>query len=173
MTPGNRKRTLIAACVGTFSQWSGNGLVSYYLAKVLATVGITDKRTQNEINLGLTCWNLITGVTGAFLTKKLNRRTQYLIAFVGMTAVFACWTGASANYAQTKNEQAAGAVVGMIFVYYMFYTIMHPMTYVFITEVFPFVHRAKGVGLTQTFSRGASAFNQFVNPIGLNRIGWK
>lgn len=159
-TPGNRRRTLIAACVGMFSQWSGNGLVSYYLAKVLATVGITDRRQQNQINLGLTCWNLITGVTGAFLTKKLNRRTQYLIAFVGMTAVFACWTGASADYAKTQNRQAAGAVVGMIFVYYMFYTIMHPLTYVYITEVFPFVHRAKGVALTQLFSRGGSSFNQ-------------
>lgn len=132
----------------------------YYLAKVLATVGITDRRKQNQINLGLTCWNLITGVTAAFLTKKLNRRTQYLIAFIGMTIVFACWTGASADYANTQNQQAAGAVVGMIFVYYLFYTIMHPLTYVFITEVFPFVHRAKGVALTQTFSRGGSAFNQ-------------
>jgi MFS family permease len=28
-TPGNRKRAIIAACVGLFSQWSGNGLVSY------------------------------------------------------------------------------------------------------------------------------------------------
>lgn len=53
-TPGNRKRTFIAACVGLFSQWSGNGLVSYYLAKVLLTVNITDKRTQNIINLALT-----------------------------------------------------------------------------------------------------------------------
>lgn len=70
--------------------------MSYYLAKVLATVGITDKRTQNEVNLGLSCWNLVTGVTGAFLTKKLPRRTQYLIAFCGMTILFACWTGASA-----------------------------------------------------------------------------
>ena len=61
----------------------------------------------------------------------------------------------------------------MIFVYYMFYTIMHPMTYVFITEVFPFATRAKGVGLTQIFSRAGSAFNQFVNPIGLANIGWK
>jgi hypothetical protein len=50
-------------------------LNSYYLAKVLATVGITDRRKQNQINLGLTCWNLVTGVTGAFLTKTLNRRT--------------------------------------------------------------------------------------------------
>lgn len=27
-SPGNRKRTLIAICVGIFTQWSGNGLVS-------------------------------------------------------------------------------------------------------------------------------------------------
>jgi hypothetical protein len=39
--------------------------IRYYLAKVLATVGITDRRKQNQINLGLTCWNLVTGVTGA------------------------------------------------------------------------------------------------------------
>ncbi|KAK1762537.1 MFS transporter [Phialemonium atrogriseum] len=172
-TPGNRKRTFIAACVGLFSQWSGNGLVSYYLAKVLLTVGISDRRTQNIINLALSCWNLVTGVTFAFLSKRIPRRTQYLIAFGGMTAVFAVWTGVSANYAQTGNHQAAAAVVAMIFIYYMFYTIMHPLTYIFITEVFPFVHRAKGVGLTQTFSRAGSAFNLFVNPIGLGNIGWK
>jgi len=90
-----------------------------------------------------------------------------------MTVLFACWTGASADYAQTKNPKAAGAVVAMIFVYYMFYTVMHPMTYIYITEVFPFVHRAKGVGLTQTFSRAGSAFNQFVNPIALEHLNWK
>jgi hypothetical protein len=28
-TSGNRKRVLIAICMGIFSQWSGNGLVSY------------------------------------------------------------------------------------------------------------------------------------------------
>lgn len=90
-----------------------------------------------------------------------------------MTCVFAIWTGVSADYAQTANPQAASAVVAMIFIYYMFYTIMHPLTYVYITEVFPFVHRSKGVGLTQTFSRAGSAFNQFVNPIGLGDIEWK
>lgn len=39
--------------------------------------------------------------------------------------------------------------------------------------MFPFVHRSKGVALTQGFSRGGSAFNQFVNPIGLASLGWK
>ena len=84
---------------------------------MLETVGITNPGTQNRINLSLTCWNLITGCTFAVATLVLKRRTQYLIAFVGMTVVFACWTGASADYAQTGNHHAAGAVVGMIFVY--------------------------------------------------------
>jgi hypothetical protein len=86
-TPGNRRRTLICICVGVFSQWSGNGLVSYYLAKVLNTVGITDKRVQNQINLGLTCTNLVTGIIGAFLTKRVKRRTQYMGAVSTYTSV--------------------------------------------------------------------------------------
>lgn len=73
-TPGNRKRVLIVMCLGIFAQWSGNGLISqvhvffrihssksnlisYYLAKVLQTVGIKDKRTQNIINLSLSVSN--------------------------------------------------------------------------------------------------------------------
>lgn len=121
------------------------------------------------------CWNLVTGISGAFLTKVLRRRTQFLIAYVGMTAIFVVWTGVSADYAQAASARpaSAAAVVAMIFVYYTFYTIMHPLTYIFVTEVFPFVHRAKGVGLTQLFIRAGSAFNQFVNPIGLGNIGWK
>jgi len=173
-TRANLHRLFIAACVGLFSQWSGNGLVSYYLAKVLDTVGITNTRKQNEINLGLQCWNLVTGVSGAFIAKKLGRKPQYLIAFGGMTVVFACWTGASAVFAKNpKNDQAAGAVVGMIFIYYGFYNLMHPLTYIYLTEVFPFISRSKGVALTQFFSRAGSAFNQFVNPIGLQNLAWK
>ncbi|KZO98458.1 MFS transporter [Calocera viscosa TUFC12733] len=173
-TPGNRKRVFIAACVGLFSQWSGNGLVSYYLAKVLATVGITAKREQNVINLGLQCWNLVTGVSGAFVTHLIGRRTQYLISYTGMFLVFAAWTAASGVFANNAaNNAAAGAVVAMIFIYYAFYNTMMPLTYIFIIEIYPFMSRAKGVAITQTFSRAGSAFNQFINPIGLANISWK
>jgi hypothetical protein len=170
----NRRRVFIAACVGMFSQWSGNGLVSYYLSKVLATIGITEKRTQNEINLGLSCWNLITGVTGALLAHIMPRRRQYLTSYTGMTIMFACWTAASAVYAKDHtNNHAAIAVVALIFIYYAFYNLMMPLTYIFICEVFPFIHRSKGVAITQLFSRGSSSFNQFVNPIGLGAIEWR
>lgn len=32
--PGNRHRFIILLSIGFFSQWSGNGLISYYLSKV-------------------------------------------------------------------------------------------------------------------------------------------
>ncbi|KAH8811349.1 MFS transporter [Xylogone sp. PMI_703] len=172
-TRANLHRVFIAACVGLFSQWSGNGLVSYYLSKVLKSIGIQSSRTQNQINVALQCWNLITGISGSFATKYFRRRTQYLIAFSGMTVVFACWTAASARYTETGNKHAAGAVVGMIFVYYMCYNLMMPLTYIYITETFPFITRSKGVAITQGFSRAGSAFNQFVNPIGLENLAWK
>lgn len=169
----NRRRVVVAACVGLFSQWSGNGLVAYFLAKILASIGITDRAVQNRINLGLSCWNLVAAAGGSFITKVLPRRTQYLIAFVGMTLAFSCWTGASAVYAgDGTNGAAAKAVVALIFVYNGFYGLMMPLTYLFITELFPFIHRSKGVAITQFFTRGPNAFNQFVNPIALNSIGW-
>lgn len=172
-TRANLHRIIIATCVGLFSQWSGNGLVSYYLAKVLTTIGITDTRKQNQINLGLQCWNLISGVSGAFLTKLMGRRTQYLLSFTGMTIIFACWTGASANFAMSANQNAAGAVVGMIFIYYGFYNLMHPLTWIYVPEVFPYYIRSKGTSVTQFLTRASSAFNTFVNPIGLSNLGWK
>ncbi|KAJ5506448.1 Major facilitator superfamily domain general substrate transporter [Penicillium expansum] len=172
-SPGNRKRTLIAICVGIFTQWSGNGLVSYYLAKVLATVGVTDKKTQNVINLSLSCWMWICATGSAFLTSFLPRRIQYLTAFVGMTIVFSVWTGVSAGYAQHGTHSEAIAVVAMIFLYNAMYSVMQPLTYTYVTEIFPFVHRAKGIAILQIFTRGSTAFNSFVNPIGMDDLGWK
>jgi hypothetical protein len=45
-TVGNRKRMMIIIALAFFSQWSGNGLVSYYLKDVLDTIGITNPTIQ-------------------------------------------------------------------------------------------------------------------------------
>ena len=88
--------------------------------------------------------------------------------------MFASWTAASAIYDQNhSNTHAAGAVVAMIFIYYACYNTMMPLTYIFICEVFPFIHRSKGVAVTQLFTRAGSGFNMFINPMGLEQIGWK
>lgn len=116
-----------------------------------------------------------------------------------MCIVYACWTAASAVYANSNdtNTSAGSAVVALIFVYYGFvspsilrhpkpthetspltfdllqYNLMMPLAYCYICEVFPFIQRSKGVVVMQLFSRAGSAFNQFVNPIGLDSIQWR
>lgn len=51
-TKGNRWRLAISVSLAIFSQWSGNGVISYYLSLVLTTVGITGATDQLLINLG-------------------------------------------------------------------------------------------------------------------------
>jgi hypothetical protein len=43
----------------------------------------------------------------------------------------------------------------------------------YLVELFPFAQRAKGITIFQLFGRSAGFFTTFVNPIGLNDIGWK
>ncbi|WYZ43758.1 hypothetical protein EsH8_VII_000194 [Colletotrichum jinshuiense] len=174
-TKTNLRRVAVAFCVGLFSQWAGNGLVSYYLAKVLSTIGINNRLTQNQINVSLSCWNLVTGATAACIgTNYLPRRKQLLTGFGCMCILFSCWTAASAVFAgDNHNSSAATAVVALIFIYYAFYNLMMPLQYMYVSEVFPFIHRSKGIAVMQLANKGGTGFNQFVNPIGLDSLKWR
>lgn len=174
-TKANLRRVAVAFCVGLFSQWAGNGLVSYYLAKVLSTIGINDRLQQQQINLSLSCWNLLTGAVAASVgTNYLPRRTQLLSGFGAMCVLFSCWTAASAVFAgDDTNNHAATAVVALIFIYYAFYNLMMPLQYLYVSEVFPFIHRSKGIAIMQLANKGGTGFNQFVNPIGLDSLKWR
>ena len=58
-TPGNRRRLRIIVGIAFFSQWSGNGIASYYLNVVLGEIGIgvTNKAQVQYFNLGLSIYN--------------------------------------------------------------------------------------------------------------------
>ncbi|RSM02034.1 hypothetical protein CEP52_008197 [Fusarium oligoseptatum] len=161
----NRHRLFVAICVGFFTQWSGNGLISYYLAKILALVGITSRATQNQINLGLSCWNLVTAVCS---------NSSWRDTSLSMTILFACYTAGSAVYAEdNENKAAAKAVIVLIFLYSAGYNLMQPFQYLYIGEIFPFIQRSKGIAVMQMSTRLASAFNLLVNPIGMANLAWK
>ncbi|OBZ67382.1 Lactose permease [Grifola frondosa] len=82
-TPGNRKRMVIIVAIAWFSQWSGNGLVSYYLNKVFDTIGITDTSIQLVITGCLAIWNLIWAVAASFMVDRLGRRFLFLTSAGG------------------------------------------------------------------------------------------
>lgn len=173
-TKGNRKRCLLIVMTGIFSQCSGNGLVSYYLAQVLNTIGITGSLDQAKINGGLTIWCLVVSLTAAFLVDRFGRKTLFLFAGVGMLISFSVWTACSAVYDQTGSAPAGRAVLAMIFLFYGTAGAAWPgLTVAYTVEILPFNIRAKGLTLCTSVTALAGIYNQYVNPLGLEALEWK
>lgn len=173
-TPGNRRRMLVLVLLGLFSQWSGNGLVSYYLVRVLETVGITDSRTVNLINIGLMVFNWLTAVASAFASGRLRRRTQFLVSVSGMLAVFSSQTLCAGLYTERRIVSAGYGVLAMLFLFYIFFNFaFNALLYSYPVEVLPYPIRAKGFSVLMFFNKGSSFLNAFVNPIGLQALGWR
>ncbi|KKY16119.1 putative lactose permease [Diplodia seriata] len=174
-TPGNRKRLLLIVLTAFFSQCSGNGLVSYYIHDVLASVGVHGASDQSVINGGLQIWSFLVAVLfSVLLVDRLGRRTLFMTAAVGMLVTFSVWTACSAVYADTGNPAAGGAVIAMIFAFYAAAGFAWPgLTVSYCAEILPFHIRAKGLAVAMAGTAASSVFNQYVNPIGLAALRWR
>lgn len=87
-TKGNLHRFFIILAVGFFSQWSGNGLTSYYLNIVLENIGYTEEGQKTLINGILQIWGLVTSVFFACLVNKFGRRTLFLASTGAMLITY-------------------------------------------------------------------------------------
>ncbi|KAL0765630.1 hypothetical protein CaCOL14_011854 [Colletotrichum acutatum] len=169
-----RRRFMLAGIMGFFTQWSGNGLISFYMKKILNLVGITDNHTVQKFILGNTCWGFINAVPIALIAPRFARRKMFLTCTIGTACVYTVWTVASARFAIEQSQRAAIPVLVFIFVYSPFYNIgWNALAYTYLVELFPFSQRAKGIAVEQLTVRFAVFFNTYVNPIALDSIGWK
>ncbi|CAH0020325.1 unnamed protein product [Clonostachys rhizophaga] len=173
-TPGNRRRVMVLVMLGIFSQWSGNGLVSYYIARILETVGITDASDKNIINGCLNIWNWITAVASAIISGRLKRRTHFIVSTVGMFVVFSIQTLCAGLFNERGNKTAGHVVIAMLFLFYPFFNFaFNALLYSYPVEILPYPIRAKGFSVLMIFNKGGVFLNVFVNPIGLQNLGWK
>ena len=122
-SPGNRHRAFISVTLGVFAQWNGVGVVSYYLALVLKTLGITSVTQQTLISGCLQIWNLILAVLAAALVDRLGRRPLFLISSIGMLISFVLISGLSGGFATTGVGSIGLPVVPFLYIYYGFYDI--------------------------------------------------
>ena len=173
-TKGNRRRLIILLSLGLFSQWSGNGLASYYMNIVLKDVGITATSTQLVINGCLQILNIIVAVGQCFVVDYFGRRTLFLTATTGMFFTFIVWTTAAGEYVENGVKGAGNLVVACVYIYYVFYNMAWSGLLVgYAAEILPYSLRAKGLTVMFLMVDLALFFNQYVNPIALEKIAWK
>ncbi|KAF7316528.1 Hexose transporter [Mycena indigotica] len=171
---GNRKRVRIIVAIAFFSQWSANGLVSYYLNKVLDSIGITDPTIQLLINGILQIWNLAWALAASSMVERFGRRLLFLSSVVGMTVFFTLQTICTARFRIDGDDNAAHAVIAFIFLYYAAYDIAFtPLIVTYTLEILPYNIRAKGFTIFNFTISCALIFNQYVNPIAMDNIDWK
>lgn len=110
-TPGNRHRLGILIMVGFFSQWVGNGIISYYLVSILQSVGMTSSAQQQGFNGGLQIWNWILAIGGSLCVERLGRRKLWLTSAIGMFFSFIIIMACSAAYSDHGLSKAGPAVM--------------------------------------------------------------
>jgi len=80
----------------------------------------------------------------------------------------------AARYAITLNSAAGNAVIGMLVLYGLAYSIAWSgLLVAYAVEIVPFALRAKGLAIMFFCVNAALFFNNYVNPIALAAIGWK
>ncbi|KAH8695791.1 hexose transporter-like protein [Phaeosphaeriaceae sp. PMI808] len=173
-TSGMRHRSLVAAALGLFVQYSGNNLLSQYLVPILEKIGITDPHMQVRYNVGTEAWGFLVALVMAAITPRFPRRRMYLLCSSCLVCVYTAWTIAQARNRITGTKETGYAVLVMIFLYKPAYCIgYNALTYVYMVEMFPYYVRTKGLSWFQFWGRSAVMLGSFVNPIGLENLDWK
>ncbi|RSL53227.1 hypothetical protein CEP54_010483 [Fusarium duplospermum] len=169
-TPGNRRRLVTIIAMACSLNWMGNGIIAYYLAPILQSVGITAPIQITLINVAV--WNLILAAAAAVNCDKVGRRPLFLLSTAGMLCSYAVVMGLSAGFANTKTKALGIAVIP--FLYYGFYDIAYtPLPIAYTVGILPFSIRSKGMALFTSTATLGNSFNQFVNPIALKSILWR
>ncbi|KAL4874497.1 general substrate transporter [Aspergillus karnatakaensis] len=173
-TKADRRRTAVACFMPFLSQWTGTGLVTYYLALVLDTVGVTDSFTQTLINGILQIFNLGSAILGSLLVDRIGRRPLLLFSCIGMFWSFITFTACSGAFDTTGLPALGITVVVFIFVYFFHYAVgVTPLTFAYPAEITPFHARQKTLAVNYFLHGVLIMFNSFVNPIALDSIGWR
>ncbi|RSM06199.1 hypothetical protein CEP52_005812 [Fusarium oligoseptatum] len=173
-TPGNRKRLFLIITLAVFGQWSGNGLVSYYLTKILTSIGIVTQHDQTMLTGTISTVNYATALFAAVLSTKVGRRTMFVGGGVAMFVTFSALTASIAVYNENGSKAASKSALAFIFIYYASFNMcLNPLLFAYPTEILPFRLRAMGLSILLFANKAALFFNQFVNPIGMDDLGWK
>lgn len=168
-------RLAIVTFLAPMIQLCGNAIISYYLNIMLNGIGITDSLTKLKINIGISAWGLIWDIGACLVLNRFSRKAMFISGFLLMAVCLVIYTilASFLSVNQPVNDGFVAGAVLMIFLFQGFYHLVGPTAIVYYTELTPFSLRAKAAQIYLTTGMAISFFNGYVNPIGLEAIGWK
>jgi len=113
-TPGNLRRLRIIIPIAWFSQWSGNGVTSYYLNIILDNIGITSSTIKLLINAILHVWSICFGVLASTFVDRVGRRPLFIASCAGMLIFYTLLTACTAVYSNNGSQAAAHSVIAFV-----------------------------------------------------------
>ncbi|KAH7309624.1 putative MFS hexose transporter [Stachybotrys elegans] len=170
----NLKRIFLCFATALFSQSSGNLLVSNYLTQILQDTGVNDETDITLVNGMVTLWQYIVAITVTLLIDRFKRRTFFLVGSGGVVVTFIAWTIAAQQYLEQGSLAGGRIVLACIFIFQAFYTIgWTNLVVTYPLEIVTYQMRAKTWAFVLLTIQVASIFGGYVNPIGLQNIGWR
>ncbi|PYH91998.1 sugar transporter [Aspergillus ellipticus CBS 707.79] len=171
---GNRWRSFILIWCGICKQWSGNGLISYYLSSMLKSAGITREVDTTLITATSQMFSFGCALAFAFLPGRVGRRPLLLWSMGLIWLVFALITACTGVYVETGSRSASYATVAFIYLYNGVHNLgWTGAMMLYVVEILPYSLRAKGISLFWLVTGATGAFNTYVNPIGIDAFAWK
>lgn len=131
----------LAISIGAFNQLSGINAILYYLNDIFARAGF-GKVSGNLQAVAIGATNLLFTMLAMSVIDKVGRKTLLLIGSVGTAA---CLAGVSTIFSMHRHEDT---LVWLLIGYIAFFAVSQgAVIWVYISEVFPNVVRAKGQSL--------------------------
>lgn len=152
----------------------GTNLITFYFGDLLASAGITNPKTQLEVNVILTSWTLVIAVLGSLCADKLPRKWLCAGSLTGGIITLYIFAGLTAVYGESNNTSGIYGTVAMIFLYNATYAWgITPLTVLYPPEILSFDIRAVGMGMYTLTTKLSGLFVTMVLPFGLAAISWK
>lgn len=173
-TPAARYRMWIIILVVIFAQFTGGGVISYYLPTILESVGITSSSQQLLMNALNNVFSFCGGIVGTFFVDKAGRRPMLLWG-VFISGLVYVPINVLAGLADGHIARDPGyAFIAMMFSYgiVMSFT-WTPLQALYPAEILNTDIRAKGLAAEKTAAGLFGFINLYATPIGLKNIGWK
>ena len=155
----------LAISIGAFNQLSGINAILYYLNDIFARAGF-GKVSGNLQAVAIGATNLVFTMLAMSVIDRIGRKTLLLIGSLGTTL---CLAGVSTVFATQRYEQL---LVWLLIGYIAFFAVSQgAVIWVYISEVFPNVVRAKGQSLGSFTHWAMNALISGVFPLLAARSG--